>query len=439
MSNRNCIPKMNDLAIRIASDIPAVTHRVKEFFLARQPILNRKQDLVAYELLFRTAADGPANVTDDVLATASVIAHASELGLEKVIGDALGFVNVDAEVLMGDFIQFLPKGKVVLEVLETVEVTDEIAARVAQLAQAGYTFALDDVVAESDNVQKLLPLVKFVKFDISVMQESELCRLSRRFIAMGKSLLAEKVENLAQFQRCLDLGFDYFQGYYFARPLVLTGKKLSPSQVTIVRLIAQLAANADSADIERSIKQDASLALPLLRLVNTPVSGIVQRIDSIGQALAVLGKRQFNRWLQILLYAEPRKAGQAAASPLLVLATTRGRLLELIAQKIRPDDRNIADVAFTVGTMSLMDALFGMPMDKILEQISVAHEVRDALLSRRGFYGDMLKLVESVEQVKEAGPPIASLLKKLHLSSDDFYSLQLAAFKWSNSISHQTG
>ncbi|HEX7633780.1 MAG TPA: EAL domain-containing protein [Noviherbaspirillum sp.] len=431
---------MNDLAIHVAPDIPAVTtHRVKEFFLARQPILNRKQDLVAYELLFRTAAEGPANVTNDVLATASVIAHASELGLENVIGDALGFVNVDAEVLMSDFIQFLPKEKVVLEVLETVEVTDETVACVAQLAQAGYTFALDDVVAESGNVQKLLSLVKFVKLDISVMQESELCSLSRHFSAMGKSLLAEKVENLAQFQRCLDLGFDYFQGYYFARPFVLTGKKLSPSQVTIVRLIAQLAANADSADIERSIKQDASLALPLLRLVNAPVSGIVQRIDSVGQALAVLGKRQFNRWLQILLYAEPRKTGQASASPLLVLATTRGRLLELIAQKIRPDDRNIADVAFTVGTMSLMDALFGMPMDKILEQISVAGEVRDALLWRRGFYGDMLKLVESVEQIKGAGSPIAPLLKKLRLSSDDFYALQLEAFKWSNSISHQTG
>lgn len=409
------------------------TQRVKEFFLARQPILDRDQSLVAYELLFRSAAGGPANVTDDLSATASVIAHASELGMENVIGASLGFVNIDATVLMSDIVEFLPKDKVVLEILETVKVTDVVVDRVAALTREGYKFALDDVTANSDDVQKLLSLVDLIKVDISGMDQAELFRLATQFKRSKKKLLAEKVETLVQFETCLEYGFDYFQGYYFARPVVLTGKKLSPSQVAIMQLMTQIISDADTAEIERSIKKEASLGWTLLRLVNTPAAGITQRIDSLGQALVVLGRRQLQRWLQILLYADPGKSN-LAASPLLTLATTRGKLLELMAERLQPGNRNMADIAFTVGIMSLMDTLLALPMAKILQQISVADEVKSALLTRDGIYGDMLTLVECIEHIEEAGPQIVPLLKKLNFSSEDFYELQLAAFEWTDSI-----
>jgi EAL and modified HD-GYP domain-containing signal transduction protein len=418
----------------IAPDVSLHMQRAKEFFLGRQPILNRDQSLAAYELLFRTAAAGPANVTDDLYATASVIAHASELGMENVIGASRGYVNVDAKVLMSDIIQFLPKERVVLEILETVKATDRILERVADLAQAGYMFALDDVTSDSQDVKKLLPLIDIVKIDITGMKQSELVRLSSQFKAANKKLVAEKVENLAQFENCLDLGFDYFQGYYFAKPDVLTGKKLSPSQMAIMQLLTQLVGEADTAEIERSIKQDASLSFTLLRLVNTPAAGVTQRIDSVGQALMVLGRRRLQHWLQILLYAQPSKAN-SAATPLLTLAATRGKLLELMAEKLEPGNRTMADIAFTVGIMSLMDTLFGLPMEKILEQIKVADDVSKALLFRKGIFGDMLKLVEYIENVEEAGPLVVPLLKKLRLSSDQFYALQLTAFEWSDKVS----
>jgi EAL and modified HD-GYP domain-containing signal transduction protein len=418
----------------IAPDVSLHMQRVKEFFLGRQPILNRDQSLAAYELLFRSAAEGPANVTDDLYATASVIAHASELGMENVIGASRGYVNVDAAVLMSDIVQFLPKERVVLEILETVKATDRILARVAELSQAGYLFALDDVTSDSDDVKKLLPLIDIVKIDITGMQQKELVRLSSQFKAANKKLVAEKVENLAQFQNCLDLGFDYFQGYYFAKPDVLTGKKLSPSQMAIMQLLTLIVSEADSTEIERSIKQDASLGFTLLRLVNTPAAGVTQRIDSLGQALIVLGRRRLQRWLQILLYAEPGKSNSGTA-PLLVLAATRGKLLELMAEKLQPGNRTMADIAFTVGIMSLMDTLFGLPMEKILQQIQVAEDVSQALLFRKGVFGDMLELVESIENVKEAGPLVLPLLKKLRLSSEQFYALQLAAFEWSDKVS----
>lgn len=410
------------------------SQRAKEFFLARQPILNRDQRLMAYELLFRSTAFGPANVVDDLSATASVIAHASELGMENVIGPFLGFVNVDAAVLTSDIIQFLPKEKVILEILETVKITEPIIIRIEELVRAGYRFAIDDVTADSEDLRKLLPLVDIVKVDITDMEQTDLSRLVKQFKLVKKKLLAEKVETILQFHNCLDLGFDYFQGYYFAKPSILTGKKLSPSQLAILDLLKQIATEADSLDIEHGIKKDASLGLTLLRLVNTPAVGVAQRIDSLGQAVMVLGRRQLQRWLQILLYANAGKMGEGA-SPLLTLVTTRGKLLELIATRIKPNDRIMADIAFTVGIMSLMDTLFGMSMQKILAQISVADEVSNALMFRTGIHGEMLQLVECLESIDDSGASITPLLNKLQLSVEELNALQLAAYEWSDTIS----
>ena len=160
-----------DLMIDISSnDITPKPLRVREFYLGRQPILDRNQALFGYELLFRNAPVGPANITSDLSATASVIAHASQLGMEKVIGDALGFVNVDADVIMSDIFVFLPREKVVLEIVESMEVTPELRARISELVGLGFTFALENVVADTAQVQQLLPLVQYVKMDMSKVE-----------------------------------------------------------------------------------------------------------------------------------------------------------------------------------------------------------------------------------------------------------------------------
>jgi len=417
-----------------SSVLSASPLHVREFFLARQPILNRQQTLIAYELLFRGASSlDAANVTNDLSATAAVIAHASQLGMEKVIGDAKGYVNADAAVLMSDIFQLLPKEKIVLEIIETVKVTPEILKRVAELYRQGFRFALDDVITDSDDVRQLLPYVDVVKFDLHGMSMSALPKLLSQFHGQNKKLLAEKVETREQFETCLQLGFDYFQGYYFAKPALLSGKKLSPSQLTIIRLMNQIRSDADNSAIEISIKQDASLCFNLLRLVNAPAVGTPRRIDSISQALMVLGRSQLQRWLQIMLYAEPCKTGQAMP-PLLMLASTRGKLLELIAQRLEPRNRNMGDTAFTVGIMSLMDTLFSMTMTELLEQVPVIEEVGDALLYRRGHYGDMLLLAEHMEHIEEAGDMMGALLDKLRLTNEELCALQLEAFEWSDGV-----
>lgn len=409
--------------------------RVREFFLARQPILDRDQRLCAYELLFRHAATGPARITSDLSATAAVISHASQLGMETVIGDLRGFVNVDAAVLMSDIFHFLPRERIVLEIIETMKVTPEILARVAELAQAGYTFALDDVIADTEDVQQLLPYVDIIKFDLRDMPLSALLKLTPQFKLANKKLLAEKVETQEQFTICHDLGFDYFQGYYFAKPVILSGKKLSLSQMAIMQLLSLVMSDVDDAVIEQAIKQDVSLGINLLRLVNTPAVGTRHRITSLSQALLVLGRTQLQRWLQIMLYAEPGRQGQDM-TPLLTLATTRGKLLELIAECLHPGARQLADTAFTVGIMSLMDTLFGMPMKDILHQVPVVDDVADALLARRGFYGDLLKLAEYLERIEDAGTLLPALLKQLQLTSEQLRALELAAYDWSDSVAN---
>jgi len=407
--------------------------RVRDFYLGRQPVLDRNQALYGYELLFRSAgqeegtAVGPAG---GLSATAAVIAHTAQLGLARAIGDAACFLNVDREVLFSDIFAFLPRERTVLEIVGTVDPDDAMLARLQALSGHGFRFALDGIDGDSVRLQRLLPLATFVKLDIRSTAHGAMPALVARLQGMGKTVVAEKVETRDAYHACLDAGFDYFQGFYFARPAVLGGRKLSPSQSTVLALMNLVTSDVDNTDIEQAVKRDVTLALNLLRLVNTPAVGARQRIDSVSQALIVLGRRQLQRWLQIMLYAEPGTRGHNQ-TPLLMLATTRGRLMELLAQRLRPGQRFLGEIAFTVGIMSLMDVLFGIPMLDIVEQIPVSDEIRQALLRRDGFFGELLKLAESIEQSDDGVLPA---LKELAISGDDMVELEMSAFQWSDSV-----
>jgi c-di-GMP phosphodiesterase len=322
---------------------------------------------------------------------------------------------------------------VVLEIVDSMPVTPAVLERVAELTSHGFRFALDDVASDAPDVQLLLPLIEYVKLDLRDMPHSALMRLGATFKRANKKLVAEKVETREEYEACLGLGFDYFQGFYFAQPAVIKGRKLLPSQLSVLELMTLITSDADNIEIERAVKRDVTLALNLLRLVNTPGLGTGYRIDSLSQAVMVLGRRQLQRWLQIMLYAEPARRGQSM-TPLLMLATTRGRMLELLAQRLRPSQRNIADVAFTVGIMSLMDTLFGMPMEDIVLQIPVIDEVSSALLKRTGFFGELLRLAECIERMEEDEDLVAPALRDLAISTDELVELEMAAFEWSDTV-----
>jgi EAL and modified HD-GYP domain-containing signal transduction protein len=417
--------------------------RVRDFFLGRQPVLDRHQALFGYELLFRSTPVGQANIGEGGLnATAAVIAHAAQLGLARAIGDATCFLNVDAAVLASDIYAFLPRERTVLEIAASVAPDDAVLARLAELAGHGFSFALDGIGSSDGNnsagdparLQRLLPLARFVKLDLRATARPALAALVARLHGMHKTVVADKVETREEYQACLDLGADYFQGYYFARPSVLGGRKLSPSQIAVLEMMKLVTSDVDNADIGRAVKRDVTVAINLLRLVNTPAVGARQRIDSVSQALLVLGRRQLQRWLQIMLYAEPGTQGHNQ-TPLLMLATTRGRLMELLAQRLRPGQRYLGEIAFTAGIMSLMDVLFGIPMADIVEQIPVSDEITNALLRRTGFFGELLKLAECIEQPdSQDDDDVLPTLRGLSISGDDMIELEMAAFQWSDSV-----
>jgi EAL and modified HD-GYP domain-containing signal transduction protein len=371
----------------------------EEIFIGRQPILDRKHQLFAYELLFRSGSkQNSANVQDDLGATASVINHAfAELGVEQALGPYKGFINCDASLLLSDIIEILPTDKIVLEVLETVEVTPEIVERCQELKSRGFTIALDDFVNYEDKWKPLLDLIEIVKVDLMPLSRDQLGTVTsalKRWPTL--TLLAEKVDSREQADHCHMLGYGLFQGYYFAKPVIIAGKKLGHSQLALVRLLGMVMEDAETSDLEGIFKHEPGLTMNLMRLTNSVATGVRTKVTSLRHAITVLGRRQLQRWLQLLLYTNP-SGKDSVASPLLQLAATRGRFLELLAGKLKPGVREFEDHAFMTGIMSLMPTLMGVTLEEILKGIQLTSDVQEALESKGGQLGIMLQLTEALE------------------------------------------
>ncbi len=402
---------------------------LQDIFLGRQPILNREQHIVAYELLFRSDTGPEAHVADDLQASARVIVQAfSELGIASVLGDKKGFINVSADLLLSDLIELLPRDKVVIELLETIEVTDQVIERSRELKQMGFSLALDDFAGDAQ-FEPLFEIVEVVKVDLPLIGPDALERSVGFLKHWPLKLLAEKVEHIEQATRCKDLGFDLFQGYYYARPMVLSGKRADTSKLPLMQLLGLVLDDADTGAIEQVFKHDPSLSYNLLRLVNSVAMGMRYKIGSLKQALVVLGRQQLQRWLQLLLFVNE---GGDLHSPLLELAATRGKLMELLAVAQARKDKDFHDRAFMTGIMSLLDTLLGMPMEEVVRQVNLAGEVENALLNRDGKLGELLLLAEKLEQ--NDFDAAAELRVKMQLKQSDLTQAQLEAMRWANAL-----
>lgn len=405
-----------------------------QLFLGRQPILDRAQRLYAYELLFRNGQHNAADVTDGVQATATVIANAfSELGVEAALGNCRGFINIDEAFLFSDLIELLPKHAVVLEILETVPPTSAVVERCKALKEAGFTLALDDVIQLAPEFAELLSLVEIVKVDIQPLSRIELMQLVIKLKPMGKLLLAEKVDSREQMEQCLKFGFSLFQGYYFAKPTVIAGKKLDHSQMSLMKLMGLLLSDADTGEVEEALKPEPGLTVNLLRMTNSVGAGSGETITSLRHAITVLGRRQLQRWLQLLVFSSGNQPG--SSNPLLLMAATRGRLMELLAEEINSGNNAFADHAFIVGIMSLMPALIGLPIEEIIAPLSLAGEIREALLAEHG--ESTLALLLQLTAACETGnlSILSDNLQKLPgISIKGLNRAQTQALLWTNGL-----
>ena len=426
-------------------------------FIGRQPILDRQQQLFAYELLFRDGsaeesdtaqqAHG-ARVVDGDLATATVISNAfSELSLADALGPYQGFIKVDAGLLCSDLINALPARSVVLEIVENVVATPQIVERCAQLRAAGFTLALRRREPSSQAAGALHELASVIKVDASRFGAPHLKQIVDELAHQDRMLLAEKVESHAQMQCCHELGFDLFQGYYFARPTLMRGKHLQPSELALLRLLGLLGQDAGDEAVEAVFRQVPLLTVNLLRLINSAASGMSTRVTSLRHAITLLGRRQLLRWLQLLLYSSVAQA-HAGISPLLQLAATRGRLMELMVAHLEGSEgaqlrsRDGVDQAYMVGILSLMPTLFACSMPELLSQLPVAPAVEAALGERAGPLGALLALVETLEApgqspVGAQSTPLAIMRRLPGIDAAIANTCLAAALGWANNLARE--
>lgn len=365
----------------------------EQAFIARQPIVDTNQKIVAYELLFRADATATrAEVSDDLLAGTRVLINTlSNMGTQWLLGDKLAFINIAAPMLESEFLELLPQKQVVLEIIESVTPTPELIERCKQLRADGFKFALDDFEHIPANTP-FLEVADFVKLDIQALGLAGTAETLKLLKGKPVKLIAEKVEKLSEFKACKEMGFDYFQGFYFAHPETLTAKVINPAHAAVLDLLNKVRNSADVKEIELSFKRDVALSFKLLRYINSVGFGLSCEIQSIRHAVSILGYQQLYRWLTLLLAT----AGNTATSPALMkTAITRGRLTELLGKDLlgKADQDNL----FIVGVFSLLDAMLEMPMDSVMDKLTLPENITDALLNRSGIYGPFLELTEACE------------------------------------------
>ena len=404
-------------------------HLPKNCLIGRQPILNRNEEVVSYELLFRSIHSRESAVITDVSqASASVIIDTlSEFGLERILGSHKGFLNLDLELLMSDAIEILPRERVVLELLETLAVTPELITRCRELKEKGFTLALDD--HEFNPVyEDLYGIVEIIKVDLLQTPMAEMRGMIENFRPHGLKLLAEKVETRDEFLQCHSMGFEYFQGYYFARPSVIEKRRVDEAATTLLKLMRLMSEDADIGKVEQTFSRSPGLTYKLLLLVNSVSIGVREKIQTIRHAVTILGRRRISQWVQLALFASDDSRG--LMNPLVEMAAVRAGFMQQLACRhpLLRDNPEAPELAFTVGILSLLESIYDISIEEIVGTLDLSIDVRDALISRKGELGRLLNLAELMEHSFFRVTP--EQLEELGLTQDDVLSAQVKAYQW---------
>nr|WP_281270875.1 HDOD domain-containing protein [Actinoplanes lutulentus] len=357
--------------------------------MGRQPIFDAKGVVVAYELLFRGRMDAVASGRQDTYATSTVMVNAfTEFGIAEVAGNRPCFINLTREFVTGRLpLPFGPE-QVVLEILETVEIDDEVIAGITALAEAGYRIALDDFVWGSGH-ERLLGLASYVKLDLLDGDLSDLDRIVGEIRQHpGLKIVAERLETAEQLAIADRYGMELRQGYVLSRPQVLSTPSLSPSRLRRLELVAALMHPDVRLDkVTTIIASDPALALRVLRVSNSVAAGVVSRISSVRQAIMLIGLTHIRRWATLMVVDD---VGEAPEEQLLT-ALTQARLCETVAPRFGADPAE----AFVAGLINGMAQVMAMTPAAMVEQLPLTAEVSDALTTGSGRLGEVLRAVRA--------------------------------------------
>jgi len=361
----------------------------EDIFVGRQPILDRRLDVFAYELLFRSSDRNRADHVCDEDATNQVLSNTFfEIGFTEMVGDALAFINCPRSVLMDE--SYLPSDRVVLEVLEHLTVDQALVDGCRARKEQGFRLALDDFIY-SPQWRPLMDIADFVKLDVRESPPDEVERLARDFRERGVRLLAEKVETRQEYEWLRGLGFELFQGYFFSRPEVISTRKIPTGSLAALRMIAEFQKPGASAKkLTEIVSHDVSLSYKILRFVNSAALGLPRKIDSVQQAIVLIGLNPLRQWATLIMM----NANEPPPAEVTRNALVRAKFCELIAVETGHDG---SAAFFMVGLLSCLEQCLRVPLADALGELSLNDECTAALLSFEGRIGRALRCAVAYE------------------------------------------
>ena len=366
---------------------------MEDIFLGRQAIYDRTGGLYAYELLYRSADmdnSGLKSLLDGDSATSEVLLNTfMEIGLERIAGDARIFVNLTRNLISCDHPLIQQKGRVVMELLEDIPVDEHLLEEVGCLADMGVTLALDDYVFDPA-WDPLLPWVQIIKLEVPALTMEQIRQGLPKLRRHGIKILAEKIESREEYEALYEMGIDLFQGYFFSRPDLVGGKRLEENHSLVLKLLTALnRPDTGIEEIESLISQDAGLSYKTLRYINSAALGMPRKIESIGQAVIYMGLRRIRAWVNLLVMAGLTERPEDHY----LMALVRAHLCERLLEHAAPDNTS----GFLIGLFSILDLLLNRPLEEILQELSLAKEINDALLEGAGIAGQALRCTLQVE------------------------------------------
>ncbi len=401
-----------------------------EHFIARQPIFDTKGRVYAYELLFRSGLHNYFDCDDQDHAAASVIANSNLLfDLNEMTSGTRAFINCTRRVLTEELMTTLPRNQVVVEVLEDVEPDPELIAACKALKQQGYVLALDDFVYHK-NYEPLLELADIIKVDFLLSDVEEQERLAKTMIPRGIKMLAEKVETHEVYEHARQMGYQYFQGYFFAKPVIISRKDIPTNKMQFMRILKEVhSEDVDFQKLGKTIQSEVSLSYKLLKLINSAAFALRHRVTSIVQALSLLGLKEIRSWVSLLSisFMADDKPAELINSSLI-----RARLCEELALPCGFGARK--DDMFLMGLFSLLDTIMSRPIDEILSEIQVEEDIHEALIGEPGPLNNILELVKAME--KGEWDSLADNAEKLGIDEQLLPAAYVDAVKWTQDIHH---
>jgi EAL and modified HD-GYP domain-containing signal transduction protein len=351
-----------------------------KFYTARQPILNKKKHVVAYELLFRDSEKNcfPSEVSAEIATAKLLVNSYINCELEDITDGKPALVNFPTALLTDHLQQMVPYQNIIIEILETVAPTDEMYEVLKTLFHRGYTLALDDFVYDPA-WDRFLPFIKLIKIDIIETPLLTIAHLMPHFRKFNIKMLAEKVETYDEFAEAQALGFEYYQGYFFYKPEVIV-KESESSHPFLMSIYSEVMKDDFSyKSLSKLFEQDLDLTYKLLRFVNSSFFEHTNDITSIKQAIAFLGEHHLRKFVCLIVMANinPDKPSILIKSTIL-----RAKICEVIAQLM--GEKNLIEAAFLTGLFSTIDAILDKPLDKILTSLPLAQNINDALLKQQG-------------------------------------------------------